>query len=139
MRRQQVVQPQRQQIVSPRTEHGQHRGVGVEQAVLAEFLSANALLEIAGSVSAGIAHAGTAYRQGVSEGWQAYWQACKSWLPLLTELDGQPGFQNPVRSGWRGFRHGALAEQRPEVLVISPLVRALKLYVALIGGRTRPL
>ncbi len=109
------------------------------KAVLAEFLSAHALLEVAGSVSAGIAHAGTAYRQGVSEGWHAYWQACKSWLPLLTELDGQPGFQNPVRSGWRGFKHGALAEQRPEVLVISPLVRALKLYVALIGGRTRPL
>ena len=74
----------------------------------------------------------------MSEGWAAYMDACKSWLPLVFELGEQPRFQNPIRTAWKSFVEAAFRLEQPEVLLVAPVVRSLKLYVALIGGR-RPL
>ena len=76
-----------------------------------------------------------ACKQGVSRGLQAYFESLKTWLPLPGSEPRK--LENPLRSGLEGFFEGAALAERPEHDILRPLVRAVRLYAALIGGRGR--
>jgi hypothetical protein len=99
-----------------------------------EFLGSHSLLELVGGLGASLSCGREAYKQGVREGWSAYWVACKSWIPSSAENRKQ-GFQNPVRLSWGAFLRGMSETEKPDVELFKPMQRALTLHGALIGGR----
>jgi hypothetical protein len=105
--------------------------------VLAEFLGNHSLLEFCGGLGENLGYGSKAYKQGVRQGWDAYWDACKSWMP--NQGSSEPRFRNPLQSSWNAFLSGMADVDKPETELLRPLQRALKLYTALVGGRGRSL
>jgi hemerythrin-like domain-containing protein len=103
--------------------------------VLAEFLGSQTVLEMLGALGATIEFGQRACVRGTKQGWQAYWSSLQTWIPLR-KTDGR-GAQNPVSNSWRAFWQGAALHERPDIELLAPTLRALKLYAALIGGRGR--
>lgn len=107
--------------------------------VLAEFLANHSLLEVAGGLGAGLSYGRDAYSSGMQEGWHAYLGALKSWLPVAWADSDVESRQNPLRACWSAYVQGVKKVERPQDELLQPLLRSLKLYAALVDGRSRSL
>jgi hemerythrin-like domain-containing protein len=103
--------------------------------VLAGFLGSQSMLEVFGAVGTNLTYGQRACQKGLSRGLQASFDSLKTWSPLAGV--GARVYENPWRSGFKGFCDGAALAERPRLNVLQPLARAGKLYLALIGGRGR--